>query len=214
MIQLACTLVSEGSSDAALIPILVWLLGEHEVLPVRRIARYDPAVFRRPQKTLADRLDHAIENFPCVILFVHRDGDTAGLAAREAEIQEALRVSRPAGAGGPPTVSVIPIRMMEAWLLFDEASIRFAAGCPRGRNKLELPALSACERVSDPKALLHRCLLTATGKSGRHLSRFNTGAAVHRVAELIPDYSRLRGLAAFRKLEANLTSALSRFRTR
>ena len=105
-------------------------------------------------------------------------------------------------------VSVIPIRMMEAWLLFDEKSIRFAAGSPRGRNRLDLPALFACETLSDPKALLHRCLLAATGKSGRHLRRFNTGTAIHRVAELIPDYSPLRGLTAFERLESNLDGGL------
>ena len=195
----------------ALIPILVWLLGEHDALPVRTIQRYDPAVFRRPRKTLDDRIDHAVENFPCDLLFIHRDGDRLGLEAREEEVRRALGASKTGAAGRPLAVLTVPIRMTEAWLLFDEGSIRSAAGRPKGKTELDLPSIGDCERIADPKGRLHQSLRTATEKTGRHLRRFNPDSAVHRVAELITDYAPLRSLLAFQKLEANLDTALDHF---
>ena len=212
MTYLACTLISEGSSDVALIPMLLWLLAQHEALPVRPMERYDPAIYRHSPKALRERIDHAVENFPCDILFVHRDGDGVGLERREEEIFSELNSSRTGSTGVPLTVLVIPIRMMEAWLLFNERSIRSASGCPRGKSDLDLPGLAECERIADPKARLHSSLLAATEKTGRRLKRFNVHSAVHRVAELIGDYSPLRVLPAFQRFESNLASALAKFK--
>ena len=44
MTELTCTLVSDGSSDVALIPILRWLLRQYHVYPTRDIERYDSEV--------------------------------------------------------------------------------------------------------------------------------------------------------------------------
>src|SRR5579863_3518177 len=54
---------------------------------------------------------------------------------------------------------------------------------PRGNTPLELPKLTRCEALADPKERLHRCLRVATEKRGRHLKKFNVDSAIHRVAE-------------------------------
>ncbi|MFN7926124.1 MAG: hypothetical protein U0Q16_38860 [Bryobacteraceae bacterium] len=98
--------------------------------------------------------------------------------------------------------------MTEAWFLFDEKRIRVAAGWSSGANRLRLPKLIECERIGNPKERLHDCLRTASGAQGRRLRKFNVDTALHRLAEIIPDYSPLRKLAAFRRLESELKRTL------
>lgn len=205
MTSLDCTLVSDGSSDRALIPVLEWLLRTHGVYSAERIEWYDPSRFKRPPKSLSERIGHAVENYPCDLLYIHRDAEDVGLSRRVAEIRTALGVD---SSRKVPAVLVIPVRMMEAWLLFDEACIRQAAGCPRGNTPLDLPKLTSCEDLADPKERLHQYLRAATEKRGRHLKKFNVDSAIHRVAELIPDFSPLRKLPAFQRLEGELQDVL------
>ena len=209
MILLDCTLVSDGSSDRALIPILGWLLQVHGAYPTQRIEWYDPSRFRHPPKSLRERIDHALENYPCDLLFIHRDAEDVALSRRVAEVRKSLGGDSFGEDRRVPAVLVIPVRMMEAWLFFDEAGIRRAAGCPRGNTPLDLPKLTSCEDLADPKKRLHRCLRVATEKRGRHLKKFNVDSAIHRVAELIPDFSPLRRLPAFQRLESELRDVLS-----
>ena len=64
------------------------------------------------------------------------------LTKQEKEIREAIATSSITRSRPIPAVLVIPIRMMEAWLLFEEQCIRQAAGCPRGKVPLGLPKLT------------------------------------------------------------------------
>lgn len=208
MTPIECTLLSDGSSDRALIPVLEWLLRAHGAYSARGIFRYDPSCFRHPPRSLHERIDHAVEYFPCNLLFIHRDEEGQGRALRESEVRGALARSSFGNRTQAPTVLVLPVRMTEAWLLFDEECIRTAAGCPHGRVALNLPRLRDCEGLVDPKHELHRRLSIATEKRGRHLKRFNLNSAIHRVAELSKDFSPLRRLPAFQSLEDELASVL------
>ncbi len=209
MTRIDCTLISDGSSDVVLIPILQWLLKGQGVYPGRPIERYNPTVFKLAPKSLESRIDHAIENFPCDLLFIHRDAEGEAMQIREAEVREAL--SRTSGRSKDgPVVIVIPVRMTEAWLLFDEACIRRAAGSPGGKAILDLPQLKDCERIADPKAKLQQALRAASESRGRRLRNFDVEVRIHRVAELLEDFSPLRKLAAFQRLEASLAEVLDR----
>ena len=94
--------------------------------------------------------------------------------------------------------------MSEAWILHDEAAIRYAANNPNGQMPLSLPPTRKLPDVADPKETLKQLLRTASGRNRRRMRSFNESAAVHRVAELIEDYSALRQLEAFSQLEEDL----------
>lgn len=100
----------------------------------------------------------AIDLHPCEILMVHRDAEREPIEKRRTAIGEAV-----ADLEQPPVVCVIPVRMQEAWLLFDEMAIRTAAGKPWGRTALQLPQVNQLESEANPKDTLHGLLQTASG---------------------------------------------------
>jgi hypothetical protein len=201
---LRCTLVTDGSSDRALIPILQWLLREHGIQVDGTIEWFDPSLPRKRAQTLAEKLTQAVDFYPCDLLFVHRDAEAEPYAQRKKEIDD----SWTAQFSQISLVRVIPVRMMEAWLLFDEQRIRLAAGCPNGKTPLGLPKLTTFEGLSDPKERLHQTLRVATEKSERQLKKFVVDVAIHRLAVLIDDDSPLRKLPAFQKLEGEIETAV------
>lgn len=203
MSTLRFTLVSDGSSDTVLIPLLEWLLGQHS----NRLwqgAWADLARLPKPPRGLSERITIAIDLYPCNLLVVHRDAERDPPGVRTDEIRTAIRSLRES----PPALLVVPVRMQEAWFLFDERSIRRAAGNPNGNDELELPALAAVEQLPSPKDVLHNLLRKASGLSGRRLKNFSARQAVHRLAESISDYSPLRQVPAFQDLEGELSDLL------
>src|SRR5882757_1735640 len=120
------TLVSEGPTDANLIPIIDWTLKHVAEIQLSEGKRADFwRLPERPQST-TDRLLKAVELFPCEILFVHRDADKELPQVRHDEIRQAFNQ-----AGIQlPAVAVVPVRMLEAWLCFNEDAVRRASGNP------------------------------------------------------------------------------------
>ncbi|MEC4817493.1 MAG: hypothetical protein SAK29_30120 [Scytonema sp. PMC 1069.18] len=98
--------------------------------------------------------------------------------------------------------------MQEAWLLFDEVALRSAAGNPRGRQPIKIPAIATIEQLSDPKDVLHKLLREASGLTGRKLKQFSVHERVHRVAELIEDFSPLKALPAFQLMDAEIKQVI------
>ncbi len=155
---------------------------------------------RALQLPLLDEMRAMIELFQPELLLVHRDAEAQDPESRRAEIPVI----------GHATVKVVPVRMTEAWLLFDEAAIRRAADRPRGRAPLGLPAPQRVEQLPDPKGSLREALLAAAEVTGRRRKRFEQelGARVQRIAELIDDFAPLRRLSAFRRFEQDCGEAL------
>ncbi len=205
MISRRLTLLSDGPFDRALMAHIAWL--ERRVLPRTTIVHRQWADFRAlPAKPngLAEKITRAIELFPCDLLVVHRDSETPDPAHRFAEIGEALVE---ANCAAKP-VAVVPVRMTEAWLLFDHNAIRLAAGNPNGKSPLYLPK-TAWDELPDPKSVLHEALRTASGLAGRRRKKFQVSAAAHLVAEYITDFSPLLGLPAFARFESDLQNAFT-----
>ncbi|MBI4626322.1 MAG: hypothetical protein HY736_24275 [Verrucomicrobia bacterium] len=199
------TLVADGPSDSALMPILTKLLRADP-----RVTEIDgqfahPTMLPRVREGLAARAVAALSLFPANLLFVHRDAERERHDVRRQEIMETLRELLQVR----PFVPVVPVRMTEAWLLFDESAIRTAAGNPRGRTSLNLPRLQDLESITDPKSSLYLALRTACELHGRALTKFNTREAA-RVADLIDDFSPLSGLVAFQCLRQDLLAVLDR----
>ena len=98
--------------------------------------------------------------------------------------------------------------MMEAWFLFSEEAIREASGNPAGRENLNLSRTRDIEYLPDPKAILHGLLRDASGLSGRRLKGFRTASAIHRMAEIIDDFSPLLQLDAFQELHRDVEAIM------
>ena len=200
MQPLRYTLLADGSSDRALLPILTWLLRqscgaipiEAEFADLRRLPH--------PPKKLSERIHWSVELYPCDLLFVHRDAESAPIEKREAEIRKAIEES--SMEDSVRVVCVVPVRMQEAWLLIDEAALRRAAGNPNGTQGLAMPEVQELEELADPKQLIRELLRQASGLRGRRLKRFNWRSSAHRVGEMIDDFSILYRLAAFQRLAA------------
>ena len=201
MQHLAITLVTDGTSDACLIPILDWIMRENCENVAYRVqhARELPPV----REGLPMRLQAAVRKYPCDVLIVHRDAERESLEDRLAEIHAATANL------ATRIVPAIPVRMLEAWLLCDEGAIRSAAGNPNGGAPLGLPGGKPTDRLPDPKKALFEALVRASELSGRRLARFKPESKRHRVAELIEDYSPLRALDAFTDFETAVVLAVA-----
>jgi hypothetical protein len=160
--------LGEGTSDNGIAPHIESLAAERGI----RTAITVPDLGR-----LSERVGHAVSDKLRVLrrlggeyelVVLHRDADRDGPEARRLEISDAI------AAEWPDLVHVpaIPVRMLEAWLLLDEASIRLVAQNPNGRAKLGLPKPNVVESIADPKALLKQTLAVASGLSGRRLEQF------------------------------------------
>jgi len=208
MRNLRFTLVTDGSSDRVLLKPLTWLLRQHVDRDIAfQLEWADLRALREKPHTLREKMDAAVDLFPCDLLFVHRDAERDDPAQRRREIEEAKHA---ASAELPPVVCVVPVRMTEAWFLFDEAAIRLASGNPSGRDSLDLPAKFDPQSLPDPKTLLHEAVRRASGLRGRRLKHLDVRAAIHRVAERIEDFSPLHKLSAFQRLKSDLVKTLAR----
>ncbi|MCU6502487.1 hypothetical protein LPN04_32295 [Rugamonas sp. A1-17] len=203
MKQLRYTLLADGSSDAALAPIIDWLLEQH--LPGWSIVRQLARELGPVGLALEDRLPVVLKFYPCDLLFVHRDAEKASLSLRLRQIADAMR------GYDQVYVPIVPMRMSEAWLLSDEAAIRQAAGNRNGKNALGLPARRDWEGRPDPKADLESALRAASGKSVRRAKQANIAQQRGLVAEYTGDFSALRGLPSFDEFESQLLRKLRDF---
>ncbi len=200
--SLRVTLVTDGSSDVVLVPVLQWLISQI-TLEYFEIRWANLRGLSETPRNLAERLAAAIAIYPCNLLFVHRDAEGQDPGVRYEEIDAANQTAC-------AHVCVVPVRMQEAWLLHDEAALREAAGRPSGTEVLSLPPARRWERLPDPKGILYQALRTANGARGRRAKRFNPARAAHRLAALVNDWSPLRDLTAFTQLESDTREALVR----
>ncbi len=210
MKPLRYTLVADGPTDRALIPLLTWLLRRNGI--GRPIAPQWADLQRLPRRPrgLSERIWRSVDLYPCDLLFVHRDAERQPVAHRVQEIDRAVRdAGTDAPISLPPAVCVVPVRMQEAWLLFDEAALRMAAGNPHGSAALELPRVTSLEDVPYPKEILHHLLREASGLSGRRKKNVPVSAHTYRLAELIDDFSPLRILPAFQLLESDISRVVT-----
>src|SRR5262245_45689744 len=145
MAALDCSLLADGAADIALIPILKWVVRQHAPDVEINVELADLRHLARPPRTLVERILHAIDLYPCHILFIHRDAESQPPALRYTEISDAIETRRAEVVQSH--VCVVPIRMQEAWLLLDESAIRRASGNPSGRMTLEMPRPSTIETI-------------------------------------------------------------------
>lgn len=206
MTYLRYTLVAEGASDRALLPILNWLIDREDVAYQPQLA--EACYLPPPREGLLQRVRRALHLYPCELLFVHRDGDAVGWCVRVDEIRREL-------AALPHRYTpIVPVRMTEAWLLSSEAAIRQAAGNPNGRHALDLPGWRQWEDLRNPKEVLLGALRAASGRNLRQLRGFREHALRQRVAELTESFEPLARLPAFSRLQDDLSEIVRDWKAR
>ncbi len=136
------------------------------------------------------------------MLFFHRDAEAQDPELRRREIAHAVH------SIATKHIPVVPVRMTEAWLLWNEAAIRWAAGNPNGRDSLKLPDVRKLEDVHDPKKVLHQAVIVASGLGARRGSRLSVEQRVRLIPNYIDDYSPLRALPAFRTLQEDVAAVV------
>jgi len=201
------TLLADGGSDRALLPIAKWVFEQQVPTEVQvRGEAADLSGLHEPPRKLTDRISRAIEYYPCTVLLVHRDAEAQDPELRHKEIEAACRQVQTESPYSH--VCIVPVRMTEAWLLFDEGALRKAAGNPNGKMPLNLP--SAPESEPDPKRILLDALREASGLKGRRRKRFRPETARFIFANLIDDFSPLKQLTAFRRFEHDVRDVLAK----
>ena len=203
--EIRYTLLSEGTTDQALIPIINWTFHQKREDIAINPTWADPARFPMKPRDLSDKIRASIDFYPCDILFIHRDSDNEAPPHRYAEIITAFEQCRI----NLPIICVVPVKMLEAWLLFDEQAIRETVSKPNGRTDLELPKMHQMETLSNPKANLRKALETASGLTGGRRKNFGTAETLIQLSQLIEDFSPLRRLPAFSHLESDIEAYLA-----
>lgn len=203
------TLIADGSSDKALLNIIKWSLDDlYSFLP-NSGGFADFRNLRKPPKSLREKARFAMMYFPFDVLFVHRDAEKTDLNIIRQRAQE-IRMELESDLPGK-IVCVVPVKMMETWLLIETEAIKKAAENRNYSKFIDLPPIKRLENENQPKELMHHLLREVSGLKGRNLKKFNPEVAVHLVAEYIQDFSPLRNLKAFQAFETELTMAVGRF---
>jgi len=206
MKRVTATLVTDGSSDKLLVPLIELLFSAHTELAYQVNCAEGLPPFSSGLKA---RIDAALELFPCDFLFVHRDAEGIDATIRQQEIE----TNWPDSLQTTVLICVVPVRMTEAWLITNPEPIRSAVGNPNGTEALGLPALKDIELDPDPKETLFAALKAASGLSATRKRRFNPHQYRHRVSELTDDLEPLRRLRSFKHLEAQVKKHLAMWYT-
>jgi hypothetical protein len=203
---LTSTLLTDGTSDRVLIPILTLLMSELSDRPIAEMAMATPTV--PTGQPLSQRIQRACDLFPCELLFVHRDAENQASHVREVQIREAAGL-HPNPFLNRSLICVIPVRMTEAWLLTEESAIRQSVGNPNGKAKLSLPTLRRLEYLPDPKAELFQIMRQALNLNSRRLQKFSPDQHRHKIGEALTDLAGLRQLPSFQAVEKQLQDHFS-----
>jgi hypothetical protein len=105
-------------------PVLDWLLRINGVVCAINGQWAELRWLRLPPTGLAARISKSVALYPCELLFIHRDAEAEPHQSREEEITRAVNEATFDFGHRPRWVCIIPVRMREAWLLFDEPAIR------------------------------------------------------------------------------------------
>lgn len=163
-------LTGEGSSDLRLVEHIQTILieeGFSEVSgEVPDLGMFSPPIGR----SVREKLVALAKYYPHAdVIFVHRDADNVGVAVRELEISQA-------GEGvleSDRIISVVPVTMLETWLLADVNAIKRVAGNAAYRGAIGcIPSVRKLEGARDTKQILMDALCEASGTQGARLGKF------------------------------------------
>lgn len=202
-------LLSDGTSDRALIPIIDDALKKFSRFRYPKGTRADLSRYPRPAKRLFEKIEIAQDLYNPEIIFIHRDAEKEPIEKRIEEIDLNWNKCKINRSGSLSHVKVIPVRMTEAWLLIDEQAVKFAAGNPNFTGKLALPPIHKLEYLPDPKMTLTEAIKTASCLSGRGLKKLDTGHCIQLIPQYINDFDPLMALKSYQFLKSEIEEKLS-----
>ncbi|MDI9313008.1 MAG: DUF4276 family protein [Limnohabitans sp.] len=213
MSEIKITLIGDGSSDKILTIVSKWVLDNKFPQLHTSISFADFRQLKNPpdKSNIQKQIEFAKRYYPFDLLIYHRDAETTDINMVETRKKEVLEQIEEKHKN--IVICVIPVKMMETWLLINKEAIKKAAGNRNFKEKIDLPSINCLEKTPNPKDKLIEILKTVSGLTGRKLSKFKAHQAVHYVAENISDYSVLRKLNAFRIFENDLKGAIQNLLT-
>lgn len=168
--KISFILTGEGTSDLRLVEHIESILIEEGFSEVSGEAP-DLGMFRPSiGRTVQNKLTALFRHYPNVdVIFVHRDADNVGVHVREQEILTAAQNI----AGIARVIPIIPVTMLETWLLVDQEAIKRVAGNNNYKGGLQcIPAIRQLENHGDTKHLLLDALCEASQTQGARLIKF------------------------------------------
>lgn len=163
-------LTGEGPSDLRLVDHIENVLIDEGFAEVSGDAP-DLSIFNPPVgRTVRDKLVALLRHYPNAdAIFVHRDADNAGDVARQLEIEEAADGLIPLER----VIPIVPVAMLETWLLADPSVIKRVAGNERLKGPINcLPPVAQLEQTTDTKRVLLDALCEASQTQGGRLKSF------------------------------------------
>lgn len=182
MKEMKITLIGDGSFDKTLQEIIRWLVNDLYPQQVFKIQFADFRYLPKPpsKSKPKEQMEKAKELYPFDLLIYQRDAETNTIntvAVRKSEIFSEIGYENK-----HTVVCVVPVKMMETWLMINKDAIKKAAGNRNYKGELSLPPIAKLEKENSPKEKLHDLLKTASNLKGRRLTKFNVHHSVHLVA--------------------------------
>jgi hypothetical protein len=219
--QLRVALFVEGATDERFLPRIVQRTIEDILLARQQVEvrLLEPEIIkplRGSHETHAQAILQAAELAAGHdLLILHSDVDKRTwqetydqLIASGLELVEQARAENGSAKYCQQIIAVLPIRMIEAWLLADAEKLRETIGTDKTSKELGLPKLSEVERRADPKSILNNAVRIAEENRPRRRRGQSSVAGVYAQMADVAELAKLRKLEAFQKFEEALTQAL------
>ena len=211
--QLLLALYAEGPSDTRFLPLIIQRVARSITAPHRLVGVLDLTIISKKQGIREECIVFAARDaYGCHALIVHSDADDkSSERARKERIEPGFnQVLHSSEDVCKDLIPIIPVQMIEAWMLADHNALREAIGTNMSAQTLGLPARPALvERDANPKHTLNEVVRKANaGRSRRH-QKIDINAFHERLARDI-DLNILDLVTSYREFKRDLANTLAK----
>ena len=194
-------LISDGTSDRVLLKIIDWTFYHFLNLETSG-ERADFYYSKTKPQSISEKVELVIEQYDDLdFIVIHRDAERETYEKRVEEIEKELTLIKNQSLTSIP---VIPVRMTEAWLLFDSKAIASASGNPNLPDLPALPPLNTVETLRDPKSLLEKLIKDSCGLRSRGLKKLNTRHCIQLIPDFVEDFSPLLTIPSYQRFKQKI----------
>jgi hypothetical protein len=211
---LVLALYAEGPSDAHFLPPIIQRTSEAILarFALTMVGMSDPLIITKKHGNLDWCILQASQEAKhCHVLLVHNDADRLEYdEARRQRFEPGLHLVQQSGDEVcHHLVPVIPVRMIEAWMLADGNALRNVLGTNLDHQMLDLPRRAALvETIADPKYRLNDIIRKINAVAGsRRRQPINLNAKLEPLARQI-DLNKLFEVPSYRTFVNDLAQTL------